>query len=141
MSNTSNAARSPTSSASKKQTLAGEGACVPGEVIASCAAAVEELRASRSLIDALEVENRALTERLATEKAATAILTELNETRRSESVALKNTIAAKNETITAKDAVIASQDKLVEALKKKTPSPWRRLGDILLGAAAIAVLK
>ncbi|MEQ1604566.1 MAG: hypothetical protein ABL999_06830 [Pyrinomonadaceae bacterium] len=129
------------SSASKKQTLAVEGACVPGNVLASCAAAVEELKASRILIDALEIENASLKTRLETEKQMTATLTEVNETRRSESDALRNAIAAKNETIAAKDAVITSQDKLVEALKKKKPSPWRRIGDILIGAAAIAVLK
>lgn len=104
-------------------------------------AAAVELEKARWLTAALEIENRALTERLATEKATTAILAELNESRRSESEALKTTIAAKNETIAAKDAVVASQDKLVEALKKKRPSLWRRIGDVLIGAAAIAVLR
>ena len=100
-----------------------------------------ELEKTRMLVTALETENRALIERLTTEKATTAIQTELNETRRGEADALRNAIAAKNETVAAKDAVIASQDKLVEALKKKKLSPWRRIGDVLIGAAAIAILK
>lgn len=100
-----------------------------------------ELEKTRVLVSSLENEIRVTTERLAAEKATTAILSELNETRRRESEALKATINAKNETIAAKDTVIASQDKLIEALKRKKPTVWRRLGDILLGAAAIAVLK
>ena len=79
--------------------------------------------------------------RLETEKQTTALLTELNETRKSESDALRETVAAKNEAIVAKDAVIASQDTLIEALKKKKSSPWKRLGDVLIGAALYAVLK
>ena len=104
-------------------------------------AAVEELAASRVLIDALESENAALKTRLGTEKQLTVVLTELNETRKSEADALRATVAAKNETIAAKDAVIAQQDKLVEALKGKKTSPWRRIGDLLIGAAIFAVLK
>ena len=100
-----------------------------------------ELEKTRTFAASLESENRSLTERLTTEKAATALLTELNETRRSESEALKTAVAAKNETIAAKDTVIASQDKFIETLKKKKPSPWRRIGDILIVAATIAVLK
>lgn len=104
-------------------------------------AAVEELAASRTLIDALESENAALKTRLATEKQLTSVLTELKETRRVEADSLRATVAAKNETIAAKDAVIAQQDKLVEALKSKKQSPWRRIGDILIGAAVFAILK
>ena len=111
------------------------------DVIDRCAAAVDELKASRALIDALDAENLSLKSRLETEKRTTAILTELNETRKSESDALRKAIDAKNETIAARDAVITTQDKLIDALKTKKPSPWRRLGDILIGAAAIAVLK
>ena len=76
-----------------------------------------------------------------TETRSTALLTELNETRKSETDALRETVAAKNEAIAAKDTVIASQDKLIETLKKKKSSPWKRLGDVLIGAALIAVLK
>lgn len=110
-------------------------------MIAACNAAVDELHASRILIDALDKENAALKERLETENRANAILTELNETRRAEVEALRATITAKNETIGAKDSAIAAQDKLIESLKTKKRSPWSRLGDILLGAAAVAILK
>ena len=100
-----------------------------------------ELEKARVLVTAIETENRLLAERLETEKQTSAVLTELDETRKSEAEALRSAIAAKNETIVAKDAVIASQDKLVEALKKKKASPWRRIGDILIGAAAVAILR
>ena len=100
-----------------------------------------ELEKSRVLIAALESENTALKERLETEKRTAEILTELAGTHKSESEALRSAIAAKNETIAAKDAVIASQDKLIAALKQKKSSPWRRLGDVLIGAAVFAILK
>jgi len=112
-----------------------------GSALSACSAAADELNASRVLIDALDAENAALKSRLATEQQLSSLLTELNDTRRAENDALRTTVAAKNETIAAKDAAIASRDKLIEALKRKRPSPWRRLGDILIGAAAIAVLK
>lgn len=104
-------------------------------------AAAVELEQSRRLIASLESENKLLTERLETEKRATALLAELNTTRRNEADALRATIAAKNETIAAKDAVIASQEKLVAELKIKKPSAWQRLRDVLLGAAVFAVLR
>lgn len=114
---------------------------MPASVINACAAAIDELKASRTLLDALDAENASLKSRLETEKRTTAILTELNETRKSETEALRKAIEAKTETIAARDTVIATQDKLIDALKTKKPSPWRRLGDILIGAAVIAVLK
>ncbi len=89
----------------------------------------------------LESENALLKERLETEKKTSALLAELNETRKSEGDALRNAIAAKNETLLAKDAVIASQDKLIETLKTKKSSPWKRFGDILIGVAAGMVLR
>ena len=110
-------------------------------MIAACSAAVDELKASRVLIDSLESENAALRDRLETEKKATALLAELNETRKAESEALRAAVAAKNETIAAKDAVITAQDKLIATLKTKKSSPWRRLGDVLIGAAVFAVLR
>ncbi len=110
-------------------------------VIAACMATAVELEKTRVLVAALESENRALKERLDTEKRTTALLTELNETRKTESEALKSTVAAKNDTLAAKDAVIASQDKLIDELQRKRPSPWRRIGDILIGGAIFAVLK
>ena len=110
-------------------------------LINACAAAVNDLKANRELVESLTTENDALRTRLETEKQITALLTELNETRKSETDALRETVTAKNEAIVAKDAVIASQDKLIETLKKKKSSPWKRLGDVLIGAALFAVLK
>jgi hypothetical protein len=111
------------------------------DIVSACNAAVGELKASRRLIDLLESENSMLRERLETEKRTTALLTELNETRRAESDALRNAVAAKNETLLTKDAVIASQDKLIVTLKTKKSSPWKRLGDVLIGVAAGMVLR
>jgi septal ring factor EnvC (AmiA/AmiB activator) len=114
---------------------------INSQLASACAAAVDELTASRTLIDTLENENAALKTRLETEKRTTALLTELNETRKSETEALRTALAAKNETLTAKDAVIASQGKLIETLKRKKSSPWKRIGDVLIGAAIFAILK
>lgn len=69
------------------------------------------------------------------------LLTELNETRKAEAEALRSTVAAKNEALTAKDSVIASQDKLIETLKRKKPSPWKRLGDVLIGVGIAIIFK
>mgnify|MGYP001236169958 CR=1 FL=1 len=110
-------------------------------VLNACSAAVDDLAATKELADALDAENDALRARLATEQRTTALLTELNETRRSENAALQTAVAAKNETIAAKDAVIAGQEKLIGELRSKRTSPWRRIGDILIGFAAAVVLK
>lgn len=107
----------------------------------ACAAVADELKKTRSLVDALERENGAIKERLETEKRTTAILQELIDTRRQESEALRVALNAKNEALAAKDAVIDSQDKLIEKLKKNKSSPWRRIGDMLMGAAVFAILK
>ena len=107
----------------------------------ACAAAVSELEASRRLIDLLDRENTMLKDRLETETRTTAILTELNTNRKAESEALKIALAAKSETLGAKDEVIASQQKLIGSLKTKKSSPWKRLGDILIGVAAGMVLR
>lgn len=109
--------------------------------ISSCAAAVAELEASRRLIDLLERENTLLKDRIETETRTTAILTELNASRKSENDALKTALAAKTETLAAKDEVIASQQKLIDSLNAKKSSPWKRLGDILIGVAAGMVLR
>ncbi len=101
----------------------------------------EELRLANRLIEALERENAALRTRLETEQQANAILKELNETRKSETDALRQTIAAKNETIAAKDAVITEQDKLIAGLQTKRTSIWKRLSDIAIGAAAGSILR
>ena len=108
------------------------------DVNAACMAAAVELEKTRILTAALETENAGLNERLAVERRATSLLTELAETRSRESAALRSAVDAKNEALAAKDQVIASQ---ADALKAKRPSPWRRVGDILIGVAAAAILK
>jgi uncharacterized protein YicC (UPF0701 family) len=100
---------------------------------AACSAAADELIASRALIDALEKENAALKTRHQTDQQMIDLLTELNETRKAEADALRSALATKNEALAAKDAVVASQDKLIETLKRKKSSPWKRLGDVLIG--------
>ena len=100
-----------------------------------------ELEKTRALVTALETENAELKTRLETEERTTAILTELNETRKAEADALRAAIAAKNESLVAKETVIASQDKLIAALKSKKSSPWRRIGDVLIGAGIVAILR
>jgi len=110
-------------------------------LVAACAAAAEELAASREAITELERQNAELGSRLADEKKMNGILTELNETRRTQSEASRQTIAAKNETIAAKDAAIKAQDELIAKLKNKRSSPWKRIGDILIGVGAAVLLK
>jgi hypothetical protein len=110
-------------------------------LINSCAAAVEDLAKTRILAEALERENGLLKERLETEKRTSAVLLELNETRKSESASLRETVAAKNEALVAKDQVISAQDKLIETLKARKSSPLKRLGDVLIGVAVAAVLR
>ena len=107
----------------------------------ACAAAVSELEASRRLIDLIDRENKLLKDRLETETRTTAVLTELKASRRAESEALKTALAAKTETLAAKEEVIAAQQKLIDSLKTKKSSPWKRLGDILIGVAAGMVLR
>jgi hypothetical protein len=104
-------------------------------------AAAVELETARRLATALEAENSELNERLATEKRVATLLTELTASRSAETDALRSAIDAKNETIKAKDAVITSQEKLTTELEAKRPSPWRRIGDVLIGVAAAALLK
>ena len=107
----------------------------------ACAAAANELAKTLLFAAALERENELLNQRLATEKEQAALLTKLTASRKSEVEALQTTLAAKNETITAKDSVIAGQDKLIAALKTKKTSPWKRIGDVLIGVAISALLK
>jgi septal ring factor EnvC (AmiA/AmiB activator) len=111
------------------------------QLLKACAAAADELKASRELIDALELENTALKSRIETEKQTTALLGELNESRKSETEALRAALAAKNEALAAKDALIASQDKMIDTLKRKKSSPWRRVADVLIGIGLTAILK
>lgn len=107
----------------------------------ACSAAVDELKASRKLIELLETETALLKERLSTEKHTTSLLLELTATQKAESEALRNALNAKNETVAAKDKVIETQSKLVDALNKKKTSPWKRIGDVLIGVAAGMVLR
>jgi uncharacterized protein YicC (UPF0701 family) len=111
------------------------------DLIGACAATADELAKTRTLVDALEHENQAVKERLDTEKRLTETMQDLIETRRQESDALRTALSAKNEAIAAKDAVIDSQARSIETLKKKRASPWRRLGDVLIGAAVFAIFK
>ena len=111
------------------------------EIVNASVAVANELAESRRLVNALETENKILYERLATETRLTSILRELNETRKAEADALRSAAAAKTETIIAKDAVITRQDQLIQDLKKKKSSPWKRIGDVLLGVAILAVIK
>ncbi|MEO7673873.1 MAG: hypothetical protein ABIU09_07330 [Pyrinomonadaceae bacterium] len=111
------------------------------DTVNACAAAADELARTRQLVTALEEENRSLGESLETANRTTSLLRELNETRKSEAEALRAAVSAKNETIAAKDAVIERHDELVRELKNKKTSPWKRLGDVLIGVAVFAVLK
>jgi hypothetical protein len=110
-------------------------------MIGACAAAADELAKTRVLVETLEGENGAVRRRLETEKRAVTLLKQLNETRATESEALRNALEAKDQAIAAKNEVIVSQAKLIELLKKRKTSLWTRLGDVLLGAAAIGLLK
>lgn len=110
-------------------------------LVNACAATADELAKTRKLVTVLEAENKTLSERLDTEKQSSKLLGELNETRKSETEALRATVAAKNETIAAKDAVIGKQDELVRELKNKKTSPWKRLGDVLIGVAVSTLIK
>ena len=111
------------------------------KIINSCAAAAIDLEKTRELAKALETENGLLKTRLDTEKRTSGVLLELNETRKLETASLRETIAAKNETIAAKDSVIESQDKLIAALKKKKSSPLKRIQDVLIGVALLALFR
>jgi septal ring factor EnvC (AmiA/AmiB activator) len=113
----------------------------PQDLKTACAAAVSELEASRRLIDLLERENRLVKDRLETETRTSAILTELNASRKAENEALRTALAAKTETLAAKNEVIASQQKLIDTLRTKKSSPWKRLGNILIGVAAGVILR
>lgn len=122
-------------------TAANKAADIPNGVVAACAAAVEELAKSRELLTALERENDLLHARLETEKGKSALLAELGETRKRETEALREALAARRSEAEAQNAVIAAQDDLISALRKKRRSPFARIGDVLLGAGIIAILK
>jgi len=107
----------------------------------ACSAAADELQQVRELVTALEKENSALRQRLEVAVRTETILVELNGARQSETEALRLTVAAKNETIAAKDAALARQDDLVEQLRRRKTSPWKRLGDVLVGIGVAAILR
>ncbi|HMO82025.1 MAG TPA: hypothetical protein PKD24_14640 [Pyrinomonadaceae bacterium] len=101
----------------------------------------DDIAVADRLIEALERENAALRQRLATEQKANALLAEINETRKAENAALRETLAAKNETISAKNAVLDAQERLIRDLRERRRSVWARIGDIAIGAAIGAVLR
>lgn len=116
---------------------------VPPEqaIINACAATAEDLGKTRTYASALESENKLLRERLDTEKRTVETLSELNETRRAETSALRGVVEAKNEALAARNEQIAAQEKLIAELKKKKTSIWKRIGDVALGVAIISVLR
>lgn len=118
-----------------------EYASKPSGLITACMASAVELEKTKALLSALESQILGQTVRLETAKASIETLTELNETRKAESEAMRTAIAAKNETIAAKNTVITAQDELVDELKRKKTSTWRRIGDVLMGAAATVLLR
>ena len=111
------------------------------DTVSACLAATEELKATRRLVEVLDRETEFLKERLESEKRTASLLAELSESRRAENEALRDAMAAKNETIVAKDTVIDGQEKLIVTLQKRKSSPWKRLGDVLIGVAAGAIFR
>lgn len=101
----------------------------------------ESIAIRDELIEALENENASLRARLETEKKLTTVLTELNETRKSEAESLRAALQAKDDVLAAKDALIAANEKQIAELKKRRSSPLKRLGDILIGVAVRGLLK
>lgn len=100
-----------------------------------------ELEAARNLIAASETETQLLRDRLETEKRLTQTLEALAASQRSETQALRSALDANAEALAAKNSVIASHEKLIAELKRNKSSPWRRIGDVLAGAAAVMLLK
>lgn len=113
----------------------------PARTVGACAAAAIELAATRKLVDALEMENRSLRQRLATSAGVEQVLVDLTETRKEEASMLRKAIEAKDQTIAAKDTAIAKQDVLISELRSRKLSLWKRVGYILAGAAAVSILK
>lgn len=111
------------------------------KIAAACSGAADELAASRRLTALLESENALLKQRLETEVRRSQLFEELARTQAAGSDALRETVKAKNDALAAKDALIAAQDKTIASLSAKKSSVWKRLGDILIGAAAGALLR
>ena len=131
----------PSPSSAKSSRPSDTDATSRSTVVNACSAAVGELVESRALTAALEKENTALKERLETELRITAVLAKANDARESETAALRIALAAKDETIAAKDAVIENRRQMIETLKKKSSSPFKRIADVLVGAAIFAIIK
>ena len=112
----------------------------PG-LIGACSRAVNELVELRSLSAAQADEIAKLESGIEAARATNALLTELNDTRRRETEALRGTVAAKDETIAAKNGAIAKQDELIRVLEKRKPSTWKRVGDLAIGIAAGILLR
>ena len=126
--------------ATNKRPAAG-GDSSTASIINACSAAADELLETRRLVDSLEKENTALSERLNTEKRISSLSTAESEARAAEATALRAALAAKDETIAAKDAVIANRGEMIAKLKKRSRSPLKRIADILIGVAIFAVIK
>jgi hypothetical protein len=107
----------------------------------ACADAATELIATRKLADALAAENALLKQRIATAERTAEIFAELDESRKAENAALNEALKAKNETIEAQTRLIRTQEEFAAKLKGKKRSLLGRIGDVLLGAAAIAIFK
>jgi len=110
-------------------------------IINACAAAADELKETRSLASALDAENTALKERLVTEQRISASLVQINDARIAEAAALRSALTAKDETIAAKNALIENRGETIDALKKKSRSPLKRIADVLIGVAVFAIFK
>jgi uncharacterized protein HemX len=116
-------------------------------IVLACATAAfaqqksENVAARDDLIAALETENAALRSRLEAEKKITSLVTELNETRKSETESLRAALRAKDEVIAAKDVVIEVQEKQIAELKKRKSSPLKRIADVLIGVAVGGLLR
>lgn len=109
--------------------------------LAACAAAADELAAARNLIELLEKNRQLLEARLETEKRIADLALQLAESRRLETMALRQAADAREETIAALAARIEAQEKMIADLKKRKTSVWKRLGDVMIGVAAGAILR
>jgi hypothetical protein len=109
--------------------------------LAACSNAADELAAARELNALLEEQRQLLKNRLEAEKQIAGLALELAESRRLETEALRRTADAKDEAIAALRERIALQEKMIAGLGRRKTSIWRRLGDVMIGIAAGAILK
>jgi hypothetical protein len=132
--------RSAESSASSATAASRPAGDVRG-VLASCAAAADELAAIRELSREQELENAALRQRLSTEERYSSLLLELDSTRKAETQALREALEARRAESAAKDAVIAAQQKLIDELRRRKRSPLAIVRDVLTGLGAGLLIK